>query len=125
MLPVSSFLPSLRTSRSFKFIREEGNLLEILFPCMFRYRKCKEPNVLGISPNKLLFSKFKTTNHDHFSQHSGISPDKLLFPELKTIVLVTPLEHNKGCNDPRNPFELMSIYSSVAGIPENSNDHLI
>ncbi|MFS7950950.1 hypothetical protein Hanom_Chr07g00589271 [Helianthus anomalus] len=71
MLPVSSFLPSSRTSSSVKFIREECNLPDILFPRMFRYRKGKEPNVLGISPDKLLFSKFKTPNSGHFSQHSG------------------------------------------------------
>ncbi|KAJ0586873.1 hypothetical protein HanRHA438_Chr04g0155761 [Helianthus annuus] len=77
MLPVSSFLPSSRTFRSVKFIREECNLPEILFPCMFRYRnKGKEPNVLGISPDKLLFSIFKAINLGHFSQHSGMSPDR-------------------------------------------------
>ncbi|KAF5800376.1 hypothetical protein HanXRQr2_Chr07g0315351 [Helianthus annuus] len=76
MIPTRLFLLSPRIFKYERFIREEGKLPEILFPLMpSNCNKGTEPNVLGISPDKLLQLNCKTFKLDHFSQHSGITPD--------------------------------------------------
>ncbi|KAJ0909650.1 hypothetical protein HanRHA438_Chr07g0323971 [Helianthus annuus] len=86
MLPVSLFSASSIISKLFEFKRNAGSFPERLLLRMLNdWIEDKVSADCGISPERLLFSKFMTDKACQFIQQSGITPDRLLLARSRNI----------------------------------------